>query len=893
MSQLTTLFSRRAVIASKPCQNSVLLSTSRHYLNLRHYSRKRKTNLQVATEELERDIRQLEQSIVDFERKLSARKSAEASIRESDARSNAARNVYESIKSPITQEGASSSTPGLKAIGARPGPYAQSALPETFLRDLKLTFTDTRGARQSKIQQIQSEILSSESRILPSAIALDDLQGEDSTPQPDQSLEIPTPAEATTTETDGMTLEHIKKIDIERWNQLIYVNALEGNVNNVEETMRLMEELGIEPDLETFDYLMEAYYFAGNLEKAQGVIETMLKSSLVPTISAFNSLLKIHVKQRDLTGAFKVFEALKEHHRPNTEVFTTLVRGCLRAGEFDLGWKVFNQMQVSGATPSESTYSLMIHACAKTDQVEKALDIFRSYPSRKLQPTDITFNCLIHACAVRPEYFVTAFALLNEMETVYGFEADILTYNTLLFACSKKRDLITARRIFQKVIQLDSEGALELDGVTVSNFLWCITEWKDLDTHHRNYKHKLWMKKQQQIEPSQEQPISALEDNTAEKSIAPRPAYFVLSSKPPKDETEALAEGESVFSWFLSRSAERSPFTEDSTEARTEADQTRDNSEDSLENEGSVVVAPKFLNHLPKVSAASQVRTRVLNAYLGMIVRHQDPEKATEIYRNYYDHFGRVRDSWTHSIMLEWCYTWKDVRLGTEVFRNWRAWRESTGLLTDKRTRKADYKCYRLMINLLARTNHLDESIALLEELSIAATPTNTRLRAEISSASKQKAIEGTFSESSTTTELENEEELSESLAFLQPIKEETVLPIHPKLKDFALVYNKTWAFEDVAARKLVLRLCHGSVDNLYSSTTRSAKEGDANDEEAKSPAAVPSRDKVRERYERSQRKTSIKWKGEHPQEKGFYMSDRRFRELDRDAASRNQGRRR
>lgn len=414
---------------------------------------------------------------------------------------------------------------------------------------------------------------------------------------------------------------------------------------------------------------------------------------IVPSMPAFNSLMKIHVRRRDITGAFQVFEALKKHHNPDVEVFTNLVKGCLRADEYDLGWKVFDQMQRSGATPVENTYSLMIRACAKTDQVERALDIFRTYPTRKLQPTDATFNSLIHACAMRPEYFTTAFALLNEMQSVYGFEPDILTYNTLLFACSKRQDLLTARRVFQKVVQLDNEGTLKLDGVTVTNFLWCVTEWKDTDVHLRSFKLRHRSNATEQIKYPTSIPASVAESATTDISL--RPSYFLLPERPPANEHEALLEGESVFSWFVSR-------------ATSEAESTSTEHAQQQDTESSAVTTPTATTAvstlpLPHLSSQSPIRARLLNAYLAMYVRHNSIEKSTEIYRQYFDHFGRTRDSWTYSTMLEGCYHWKDVDLGAEVFRDWRDWRMSTGKLTEKRTRYADYQCYRRMINLLAR----------------------------------------------------------------------------------------------------------------------------------------------------------------------------------------------
>ncbi|KAG0036898.1 hypothetical protein BGZ82_003491 [Podila clonocystis] len=858
MSQLSAVLTRRTLSSASFLGHRLATKPSTLQSLTRSYSRKTKTKIQVEASELEREIRQLEKTIAEQERKEAAKKAYEESIRESKSRTEAAQSVYKSISSPAPTSSSSSSpssSPTSTGIGSGLT-HRQSFLPESFLEDLKLTFLDTRGTRGNALKQLQSGLPSAQEL----AAASENERSED------------TSLVAGDKDPNALALERIQSVGVDKWNQLIYVNALEGNSKNAEETMKLMEEVGMQPNIETFGHLIEAYANAGELKKAQDTIELILKSGLVPTISAYNSLMKIHVKRRDITGAFRVFEALKEHHNPDVDVFTNLVKGCLRAGEYDLGWKVFDQMQHSGATPVESTYSLMIHACAKTDQVERALDIFKTYPSRRLQPTDATFNSLIHACAMRPEYFATAFALLNEMQNVYGFEPDILTYNTLLFACSKRQDLLTARRVFQKVVQLDHERKLQLDGVTVTNFLWCITEWKDTEVHLKNLKYRQRNPTEVQSKPSIE--LSASLTSSAMAVVSP---YFLLPERPPKNEQEALAEGESVFSWFARRSADQFPMeaSDKLLEVATDPEQ-----EDQVAVRYS---KPLALTSLPTSSRQSPIRTRLMNAYLAMYVRHHDTEKSTEIYRHYFNHFQRKRDSWTYSTMLEGCYNWKDVDLGTEVFRDWRDWRKSTGKLTEKRTRQADYQCYRRMINLLARTNHLDESIALLEELSIAATPTNTRLLSDI-------AFSSTTAPSQTLT---NTSEHAASLSFLNPIKDESILPIYPKLKDFPVVYTKTWEMEDEAARKLVLRLCQGKVDSFSSSSSSRGSKGDQEQDENEDDLLFAANEKRQARYKKSLRNTSIKWKGEHPQEKGFYVGPRRIKELDRDATKRGQDHRR
>lgn len=85
-------------------------------------------------------------------------------------------------------------------------------------------------------------------------------------------------AETIEKDSNQLAFERVRDLGVDKWNQLIYVNALEGNAENAEQVMRLMEEVGVQPDLDSFTHLMEAYYNAGELKKAQSTIEMMLNS---------------------------------------------------------------------------------------------------------------------------------------------------------------------------------------------------------------------------------------------------------------------------------------------------------------------------------------------------------------------------------------------------------------------------------------------------------------------------------------------------------------------------------------------------------------------------------------------------------------------------------------
>lgn len=169
-----------------------------------------------------------------------------------------------------------------KQIGAHPN--AQSYLPETFLQDLKLTFLDTRADRSETVRQLQSGLPTSEDLRSAAAAALGSQE------QKGRSQDIVKDgagagataetgmAETIEKDSNQLAFERVRDLGVDKWNQLIYVNALEGNAENAEQVMRLMEEVGVQPDMDSFTHLMEAYYSAGELKKAQSTIEMMLNS---------------------------------------------------------------------------------------------------------------------------------------------------------------------------------------------------------------------------------------------------------------------------------------------------------------------------------------------------------------------------------------------------------------------------------------------------------------------------------------------------------------------------------------------------------------------------------------------------------------------------------------
>ncbi|KAI9315277.1 hypothetical protein BX666DRAFT_2019909 [Dichotomocladium elegans] len=120
-------------------------------------------------------------------------------------------------------------------------------------------------------------------------------------------------------------------------------------------------------------------------------------------------------------------------------------------------------MKKSELIPTQPIFATMISGCIKAHQIDRAWDVFDSMRLSYHQPDEVSFTLMLQA----------AFDLLHQMQNIYGFQADRVTYNTLLSACARKKHLERARDIFQIMVydakQHGKDAVLAPDSQTFTN----------------------------------------------------------------------------------------------------------------------------------------------------------------------------------------------------------------------------------------------------------------------------------------------------------------------------------------------------------------------------------------------------------------------------------------
>jgi pentatricopeptide repeat protein len=264
-----------------------------------------------------------------------------------------------------------------------------------------------------------------------------------------------------------LAAEPSKGLQRQDFHDILYMNSKLGRAEQAEKTITLMQEYNIEPTTIDYNQLMNAYAFNKDVDGTLNTFKRMMKSQRQPDAWSFGIVIKCLTQNRKLNDAFLFYDQMKLLQIPTTQpIISTLIQGCVRVGDFNRAWRLFDHLRTMVARPDEITYSLMISLCAKTGHVERALTLFHEMSQdpgphgHRLFPLESTFAALIHACAKRPEYYGTAMDLVQQLEEI-GYQCDRITYNYLFLACKNHGDLPRARALWKDMV---SESVARRDG---------------------------------------------------------------------------------------------------------------------------------------------------------------------------------------------------------------------------------------------------------------------------------------------------------------------------------------------------------------------------------------------------------------------------------------------
>ncbi|KAL1547336.1 pentatricopeptide repeat-containing protein, chloroplastic [Salvia divinorum] len=191
---------------------------------------------------------------------------------------------------------------------------------------------------------------------------------------------------------------------VQVYNAMMGVYARNGRFRKVKELLDLMRERGCEPDLVSFNTLINARLRSGPMAPNLGI---------------------------ELLG-----EVRRSGIRPDIITYNTLISGCSRESNLEEAVKIFNDMEEHGCQPDLWTYNAMISVYGRCGLSGEAERLFKELHSKSFLPDAVTYNSLLYAFA-REGDVVKVKEICQEFMKM-GFVKDEMTYNTIISMYGKQ-----------------------------------------------------------------------------------------------------------------------------------------------------------------------------------------------------------------------------------------------------------------------------------------------------------------------------------------------------------------------------------------------------------------------------------------------------------------------
>ncbi|KAL8247403.1 hypothetical protein R6Q59_008619 [Mikania micrantha] len=249
-----------------------------------------------------------------------------------------------------------------------------------------------------------------------------------------------------------------EELNAQNINPNLYVFNSLMNVNACDLTYTMsiykhMQNLGIAPDIASYNILLKSCSLAARLDLAQEFYKEVeyLESigSLKLDVFTYSTMIKVFTDERMWQMALGIKDKMLETGVTlNIVTWSSLISACAKSGLVDQAFVLFEEMLLAGCMPNSQCCNVLLNACVKALQYDRAFRLFQNWKNNSFQmtnknltlggsqivvnvpfkPTVSTYNVLMKACGT--DHFL-AKALMDEMETV-GLSPNHISWSTLI-----------------------------------------------------------------------------------------------------------------------------------------------------------------------------------------------------------------------------------------------------------------------------------------------------------------------------------------------------------------------------------------------------------------------------------------------------------------------------
>ncbi|EPS68102.1 hypothetical protein M569_06665 [Genlisea aurea] len=248
---------------------------------------------------------------------------------------------------------------------------------------------------------------------------------------------------------------------VQVYNAMMGVYARNGNFPEVQKLLHLMRGKGCQPDLVSFNTLINARLRSGPMTPDLGIelLSEVRRSKIRPDVITYNTILSGCARDSNLEEATKVFHDMQKHKcQPDLWTYNAMISVYGRCGLPGEAERFFLELGSKGFSPDAVTYNSLVNAFAKGNNEMKVNDICQEMVEMGFAKDEMTYNTIISMYGKQGKLDL-ALQVYNDMKSS-GRNPDAVTYTVLIDSLGKGNKMREAANLMSEMLNNDIRPTL-------------------------------------------------------------------------------------------------------------------------------------------------------------------------------------------------------------------------------------------------------------------------------------------------------------------------------------------------------------------------------------------------------------------------------------------------
>lgn len=248
---------------------------------------------------------------------------------------------------------------------------------------------------------------------------------------------------------------------VQVYNAMMGVYARNGRFSKVQQLLDLMRQRGCEPDLVSFNTLINARLKSGPMTPNLGIelLGEVRRSGIQPDIITYNTLISGCSRESNLNEAVKVFQDMEAHKcQPDLWTYNAMISVCGRCGLSGEAERLFKELGSKSFFPDAVTYNSLLHAFARERNVDKVKEICQEMVEMGFTKDEMTYNTIIDMYGKQGKHDI-ALQIYRDMKS-FGRHPDAVTYTVLIDSLGKANKMTEAANVMSEMLNAGTRPTL-------------------------------------------------------------------------------------------------------------------------------------------------------------------------------------------------------------------------------------------------------------------------------------------------------------------------------------------------------------------------------------------------------------------------------------------------